>query len=200
MDRDQRLGRLFPKVPKPAFKRGKNIKELLCRAKLPPVRKVNTRGSGVETRNQVTRCNKGLNRQGCVCCPFITSRPNEVIKFVTIHNTGQRIPVEGRINCKTQGGFLYLLWSSKAPALQYLGSSMQEPRRRLGAHKSDIENGRMNRAVAKHFHDTNSTVKDLVFVPFKQIRAGSKLILKHFENRAINEYNMIEAGVNKILA
>ena len=200
VDRDQRLGRLFPKVPKPAFKRGKNIKELLCRAKLPPVRKVNTRGSGVETRNQVTRCNKGLNRQGCVCCPFITSRPNEVIKFVTIHNTGQRIPVEGRINCKTQGGFLYLLWSSKAPALQYLGSSMQEPRRRLGAHKSDIENGRMNRAVAKHFHDTNSTVKDLVFVPFKQIRAGSKLILKHFENRAINEYNMIEAGVNKILA
>ena len=98
MDRDQRLGRLFPNVPKPAFKRGKNIKELLCRAKLPPVRKVNTRGSGVETRNQVTRCNKGLNRQGCVCCPFITSRPNEVIKFVTIHNTGQRIPVEEALN------------------------------------------------------------------------------------------------------
>ena len=77
---------------------------------------------------------------------------------------------------------------------------MQEPRRRLGGHKSDIENGRMNRAVAKHFHDTNSTVKDLVFVPFKRLRAGCTLILKHFENRAINEYNMIEAGVNRILA
>ena len=33
--RDQRLGRIFTNMPKPAFKRGKNIKELLCRAKLP---------------------------------------------------------------------------------------------------------------------------------------------------------------------
>ena len=33
--RDQRLGRIFPNMPKPAFKGGKKLKELLCRAKLP---------------------------------------------------------------------------------------------------------------------------------------------------------------------
>ena len=111
VSRDQRLGRVFKKVPRPAFKRGKNMKELLCRARLPPVRIVVSRGTTEEARHGLTRCDKGLARRGCVGCPFMTSRPNEVVKFVTIHNTGQKIPVEGRINCKTQGGFLYLLWS-----------------------------------------------------------------------------------------
>ena len=74
------------------------------------------------------------------------------------------------------------------------------PRRRLGGHKGDIENQRLNKAVAKHFHDTKSTVKDLVFVPFKRLRSNDRLILKHFENKAINEFNLIAAGVNRILA
>ena len=128
-----------------------------------------------------------------MCCPFIPSRPNEVIKSVTIHNTGQKIPVEGRLNCKTKGGFLYLLWSRKAPSKQYLGSSEQEVRRRLGGHNNDIENGRMNKAVGAHFYNTKSEVEDLVFVPFKRLRSNNRLILKHFENKAINEYNLIEA-------
>ena len=117
-----------------------------------------------------------------MACPFITSRPNEVVKFVTIHNTGQKIPVEGKINCKSKGGFLYLLWSSKVPAMQYLGSLEQEPGRRLAGHKSDIENLRLKKAVAKHFHDTKSTVEDLMFFPFKRLRSNNRLILRHFEN------------------
>ena len=58
-----------------------------------------------------------------------------------IHNTGQRISVEGRTDYKTKGGFLYLLWSSKVPAVQNLGSSEQEPRRRLGGVGDHIEGG-----------------------------------------------------------
>ena len=96
VSRDQRLGRVFTKVPRPAFRRGKTIKELLCRARLPPVRKIATRGTAEEARHGLSRCNKGLARRGCVGCPFMTSRPNEVVKYVTIHNTGQKIPVEGR--------------------------------------------------------------------------------------------------------
>ena len=33
----------FPKVPRPAYLRGKNIRELLCRARLPPARRAGTR-------------------------------------------------------------------------------------------------------------------------------------------------------------
>ena len=70
----------------------------------------------------------------------------------------------------------------------------------LGGHKGDIENRRLKKAVAKHFFDTKSTVEDIVFVPFKRLKLGNRLILKHFENKAINEFNFIEAGVNRIMA
>ena len=71
--------------------------------------------------------------------------------------------------------------------------------KRLGQHKGDIQNQRLNKAVAKHFHDTRSTVADLVFVPFKLVRSEDRLILRLFENKCINQFNLIEAGINRIL-
>ena len=83
------------------------------------------------------------------------------------------VPVEGRINCKSQVGFFYLLWSSKAPAKQYLGSSAREPRVRLGEHMRNIENRRLNKAVAKHLYDIGNSASDLIFVPLKKIKSSN---------------------------
>ena len=44
-----------------------------------------------------------------ICCAYITSRPAEVIREVTIHSTNTVVQVEARIDCKTTEGFLYLL-------------------------------------------------------------------------------------------
>jgi hypothetical protein len=196
---DQRLGRTFPKVPRPVYRRGKSLQDILCRAKLPPRRPVRTRAAEEGRRHGLTRCNRGGNRVGCIGCSYITSRPAEVVKSVTITSTNVVIPVEGSINCKTTGGFLYLLWSSKAPAVQYLGSSGQTPGARLTQHRRDIMDG-AQKAVAQHFRDTRSTVDHLVFRPFKRITSKNNLAVRmHFEHEAINKYNMIEAGVNRIL-
>ena len=56
----------------------------------------------------------------------------------------------------------------------------------MGGHKGDEKNKRLKKAVAKHFFITKSTAEDLV--------------LKYFENKAINKLNLIEAGVNSIMA
>jgi hypothetical protein len=79
------------------------------------------------------------------------------------------IPVEGSINCKTTGGFVYLLWFSKVPNVQYLGSSGQTPGERLRQHRRDIMNG-APKAVAQHFRDTRSTVALLFRVHLNWIR------------------------------
>ena len=84
--------------------------------------------------------------------------------------------------------------------MQYLGRSEQEVRKRLGQHKGDIQNHWINKAVAKNFHNTRSKVADLVFVPFKLVRSEDRLILRHFENKFINQFNLIEAGINRILS
>ena len=70
---------------------------------------------------------------------------------------------------------------------------------RLGEHRRDTLNGRLDKAVAKHFSDIKSTVNDLIFVPLK-IKSNDRNAFKHLENKAINDFNMIEAGVIRILA
>ena len=195
---DQRLARTFPKVPRPVYRRGKSLKDILCRAKLPPKRVVCTRATEEGRRHGLSRCNRGTTRAGCIGCSYITSRPAEIIKSVKIASTNTVIQVEGNINCKTTGGFLYLLWSSKVPNVQYLGSSGQTPGARLRQHRQDIMDG-AEKAVAQHFTATRSTVDHLVFRPFKHLLINNPVIRLHFEHEALNTYNMIETGVNRIL-
>ena len=92
-----------------------------------------------------------------------------------------------------------MLWISKASANQYLGISARETWVRLSKHRRDIENRRLNKAVAKHFYDTGSSASDLMFVPFKKIKSSDRFVLRHCETKAINDYNMVEAGVKRIL-
>ena len=106
------MGVYFPKTPRPVFTRGKNLKELLCRAKLPPKRNLITRLEGELHKNGVTRCNKGKGQGGCIACSYLTPTPRDVVRKVRVFNVRKEIPVQGRINCKTVG-FLYLLWSEK---------------------------------------------------------------------------------------
>ena len=58
----------------------------------------------------------------------------------------------------------------------------------------------VDKAVAKHFADTNSREEDLVFVPFKKIRSSNILVLRHLETEFINKFNLVEAGINRILS
>ena len=92
-----------------------------------------------------------------------------------------------------------MLWSKKAPNKQYLGmgSSGRTHRERLLEYRRDIMNGKVVKAVPKNLNDTRINEEDIVFVLFKIIRISNRHVLLH---KAINEYNMIEAGVNRILA
>ena len=95
VDRDQRLKVYFPKIPRPMFKRGENIKELLCRAKLPPRRGIIMRTEGELHKNGVIQCNGGKRKSGCAACSILTSWPEEVVREVRVYNTGTIIPVRG---------------------------------------------------------------------------------------------------------
>ena len=121
-----------------------------------------------------------------------------MVKSVTITSTNKVVQVDGKLDCKTKGGFLYLLWSTKKPSVQYLGSSGQTPGARLLQHRRDIENG-ANKAVAIHFRDTKSTVDHLVFRPFMRLTASNPATRLHFEHKFLNEHDQIESGINRIL-
>ena len=199
--RDARFPTMFPKVPKPVFKKGTNIKQLLCRSKVPPVRNINTRATARENQRGVTRCNKGLNRNNCRSCVILTSNPREVIKEVKVHSSGQTIQIEEKINCKTKN-VLYLLESRKtpkgpgAPPSQYAGQTGATAGTRVGQHANSIDDQDESKVVGKHFKDTHSTREDLVFTPFKKLKSNNPWVRLHYERQFINQHGGIDKFLN----
>ena len=190
--RDRRLKEVFPECPKVAFKRGPNIKDLVTRAKLPPAKRASRHSTG-EQQNGVTRCSKGIGRTGCVMCPFVTDRPNQVVREVQVKSSGETVKVEGRMTCKSNGGggsYLYILENTKT-GLQYAGvSGREQPVCRFREHRTSIING--NKTVGEYFARTNSTTDDLSIksrCPWTARHMERQLILKHkfTGERAINK-------------
>jgi hypothetical protein len=56
-----------------------------------------------------------------------------------------------------------------------------------------------DKAVAVHFRDTRSTVDHLVFRPVKRLVSSHPAVRLHFEHEFINQHNLIESGINRIL-
>ena len=112
--RDSRFKVLFPKVPKPTFKKGTNLKQMLVKARVPKARLVNTRAGEKENRRGVSRCNKGTGRNQCGACGYLTRSPRDVIKEVKINSSGEVVKIEDKINCETKS-FVYVLQSEKDP-------------------------------------------------------------------------------------
>ena len=76
---DSRLKSLFPKPPMVCYKRVRNLREILCQARLSPQR--------------LRRHEDGFKRcmlPYCRLCPYTGLRPGEVVKTVKISQTGRR--------------------------------------------------------------------------------------------------------------
>ena len=196
--RDKRLAKIFPKCPRPVFRRDTNIKELLIRAKLAPNKKVITRTTSQANTNYVTRCNKGTGRPECAMCPYVTDYPNQSIREIKIVSSGVTVPIQGRLTCKSSGpgGFIYCLTNTKTNK-QYIGESgRQKPVDRFREHRNDIDNQRYKKCVPKHFVDNNSSSEDLKFIPFLAVNSKNPYVRKFLEREFINNHNLIEEGIN----
>ena len=174
------MRRVFPQPPRAVFERDRNLKEVLTRAKLPPVRNA-TRHSTQERRSGTTRCSKGTGRPGCPMCPFVTDRPSEVIREVRVPSSGEVEQVQGRLTCKEGGvgGFLYLAVCSKSGA-GYLGESgRQQPLARFQEHRRSVEMG--TKAMGEHFREQHCGTEELKFVPFLAVRERNPYVRKYLE-------------------
>ena len=195
--RDGKLRAMFPNCPKPVFRRGTTLKQLLCKARLPSRRGADTRAGDREVTRGVSRCNRGRGRRQCGACPYLTLRPNQVVKEVRIHSSGETIRIEDKINCKTKS-FLYVLQSDKDPR-QYAGQSGGTVAQRTQQHANDIERERVEKAVPKHFNDTGSEKENMVMIPFRVIKSRNPWVRLHYEREFINTHNFVGEGINRIL-
>ena len=200
VEEDRRLLKVFPKPPMVCFTRPKNIKDRVCRAKLPPAR------TNMVTREQedgFKRCNKS----GCKLCPF-TGRAisNTLVKSVKVSNTGEDYMIRGRLTCGTSN-ILYLLTCVKSDRMcpnnpQYAGETGQEAVKRFTEHHATVTmqcHQQTTTPVGQHFRLPGHSVSDCVFVPVEKIWSNNVFVRKARERRMINQLGLIEHGLNKCL-
>ena len=90
IDDDQRLLAAFPEPPMICFKRGKNVRETLCQARLPPAR-MRRQEDGFR------RCSKPQ----CRLCPFTNLRQGEIKTSVRVSSTGEDLQISGQLTCQS---------------------------------------------------------------------------------------------------
>ena len=129
-----------------AYKRPKNIREYLIRAKLPPP------GQARPSRQLkgMTRC-----KDNCLICPYILETKNMK------HKNGVW-KVEANVNCQTYN-IVYMLICTKERCRQkeniqmkYIGESERTLKERVCEHIGYINTKKLNQPAGEHFNLTDT--------------------------------------------
>ena len=193
---DQRLKTIFPNPPMSCVRRGKNLQDELCRARLPKAQGgTNTRSA---TGNRVVgfrNCGAMYQKQ-CRLCPFSTSNGQTVVTEVTIFHSGQIILIRQNITCR-DSNVIYILTCLKPECrgIQYLGETGRMAYERFREHLDSAQDPNTTCPVGLHWRLPGHRLEHMQFVPFERLHCG-KAARKQREKNYIDKYDMIRQGLN----
>ena len=138
---DSTTNNIFRKPPLMAFRRAKNLKDLLVRSSLPQ-----------DPPNHPTgtfRCNRTV----CRTCPHVNSSN-------TIVTPKGHVNITGHYTCTTEN-VVYCLTCEKCPSTVYIGETGRRMADRFREHRRDVINGRNDLPVPAHFNQPDHSLQDM---------------------------------------
>ena len=180
--RDQYLKDVFPLPPLIAYKRQKNIKETIIRAKVAP--KV--------TRPK--RINKGMkkcDKKRCEACPYIkTGRSIKSDKFTW--------KINHKYDCSTTN-VVYMVECDKDNCkMRYIGETIREFKQRIYDHLGYARNQKTNQATGNHFNLPGHGPENMKFTIIEKVKKVDETYRKERERYFIEKFNTFHAGINKM--
>jgi len=163
---------IFPEPPMVSYRQPKNLKGLLCRAKVPKKQERQTRGN--------THSSKGLKKclkSKCCMCPFINSSPN-----IESTNSDVKLQTSKSFNCFSKS-VIYILTCQKC-SHQYIGQTGRQVKERIAEHIQNIKSG-TNTPVGQHFKRPGHALRDLSVQIIEEEKTQSRT------KREIRESNWI---------
>ena len=137
---DSTTRNIFNKPSLKAFRRAKNLKDLLVRSSLP--RDLPQQSPGTFP----------YNRTVCRTCPYVNSSS-------TITTPKRHVNITGHFSCITEN-VVYRL-SSRNVHRQFILETGRRLVDRFREHRRDVINGRNDLPVPAHFNSTNHTLDDM---------------------------------------
>ena len=175
------LKKIFPDSPMVCFKRPKNLREFLIRAKLP--KEVSIRRSA-RPKLGFKHCN-----HNCVMCNYSPKFVNHIVSS----KTNIKVPILSDLNCLSKNVLYYISCTkSERPCStnkpEYIGQTSRSVCERFREHKCSVKENATS-SVGKHFYENGHDRSNLQIVPFEQIRSSNPWIRISREKYYIRKFN-----------
>ena len=169
-----KIAATFAEKPIIAFKRNKNLKDLIGQTHLSKNRKIITKPK------KIGACSACLSHANNLCC-------NQIISTKTFQSmkTKEKFNIYHRLNCRSRN-VIYLGYCNLCSNSQYVGKSEPPANLRINTHRHDVSSpngGTFDKHFALPGHNYNKNAK---FILIEQVKSpmGSKLVTrKLLENR-----------------
>ena len=160
---NRELAKTFQNRPVMAYRRNKNLRDLIGQVHLSRNKKVIPR-----KRPRITGSSACLSRANNLCCRHTVST-----KTFTSANTGETLTILHNMNCKSRF-CIYLGHCTLCPKSQYVGKSEPEAHLRYNTHRRDVH-GPLGGPFDKHFLQAGHRFNDHArFTLLEQINPKGK--------------------------
>jgi hypothetical protein len=180
MKKDPLCAKIFKGGVQVAYKRPKNIKEILCRATLPNPKKSNNRD-----QKGWKKCNKDK----CETC----IRSKNISQF-QVTATKEQITINQKITC-TDTNVIYCIQCTICN-LQYVGKTTNKFKDRASSHRSSVDTQK-NCTLSDHFNSPGHSKNNMLFFAFEKVSSNDPFTIGVRERFYIDKMNVIEHGLNK---
>ncbi len=182
---DPRLKRIFPTPSVVAYKRGKNLRDLLVRTKVCTLRKSNRRIDGY------SRCDRGFFHQ-CATCSLI---PKNGIKTHQCNKTKETFRIDSRVNCVTTNVIYQITCKKpKCKDFVYIGQT----KRRFPEHKGYVSQKKLEQVCGEHFNKPGHSQLDMLPIILEEVIPKDDDFLRLTQEELwIRNYQSVEFGANR---
>jgi len=181
MIQDPYLKKVFPQPPMVAFRRAKNLKDHLIRAKIPPLPPVREK----RILNGMTACNKPL----CETCPFV----QKVNKFKGPFSKNE-VVLNAPMNCLSKN-VIYCIQCKKCQQI-YIGQTSRELKTRFSEHKTAVRTFQKN-TIGDHFNGPGHSVTQMTIFAIEKVFNPGLQILEKRESMWIRNLEAEFKGLNR---
>ena len=186
-DENSRLKRCFPKPSLVAYKRSKNIKDILVRAKVCNKRKSNRKINGF------FGCKRKVWEK-CMLCVLI---PEAGLKTHKCHKTKEIFNINSVVTCTTKN-VIYKISCRRCPEFVYIGETGRRFCDRFADHRGYVTRMEIEKAIGEHFNKARHKCSDMIPSIIEQVQPlGNNFLRMRREKYWINKYQAVDFGANR---
>ena len=181
-DESQIMKSCFHQPPVIAYRRNKNLRDILVRAKLPPKRVPRRTINGFKGCGEL-----------CKLCSF---SPSGTTQHHICNKNGNKYEINSPMTCKTNG-VIYKITCKKCPDFVYIGETGRPIKQRFMEHYRDARNKDVSKPCGKHFSQRGHSEIHMSVLAIEQVLPKDDTLLrKRREMYWINLYQSVISGGN----